>query len=227
MHHNCFLDDWASSQLPRKLSKTRSGLAAFRSPLFDEVAWRRLELVRDILNLGADVLVADFDVAYFKDPLEFVRRNSVGYDVLHSTENNGKTANLGFYFVKSTPGGRDLLNSVVAANYAKPGMWDQLVFTDLMKRKCKYNYIPFGQGRPLCGWSTRKSDEENGYIGPQGKLQMILDNTREALGKGKNLVFIHMPCTPDPIHNKAVFTFAAQQVLYEYPHLLLSNRNSG
>ena len=70
VHHACYLDDWATSQFSHELSieklSKKAGLSIFRTPMFDMIAWRRLEIVRDILAMGVNVLAVDMDVAYFR-----------------------------------------------------------------------------------------------------------------------------------------------------------------
>ena len=67
VHHACYLDDWATTQFSHELSiAEKVGLANFGTPIFLLIAWRRLEIVRDILAMGVNVLAVDMDVAYFR-----------------------------------------------------------------------------------------------------------------------------------------------------------------
>ena len=63
---------------------------------------------------------------FLRDPLQYVHANIGDYDLLHSSRDPaGHEANLGFYYVKATAGGKALLNATLATHIEKPKKWDQ------------------------------------------------------------------------------------------------------
>ena len=63
--------------------------------------------------------------------------NIGSYDLLHSLRDpSGTEANLGFYYVKATPGGKALLDATLATHIEKPNKWDQQVSTVIELGSC-------------------------------------------------------------------------------------------
>ena len=83
---------------------------AFRHPQFNEITNRKKKAVADILELGYDVIFADCDVVFVRDPLPFIRFSNVDY--VHSLNvlcpfgnqwnfyTSHSEGNTGFYFAR-------------------------------------------------------------------------------------------------------------------------------
>ena len=69
VHHACYLDDWATSQFKFSYDLSldqKAGVSNLGTPIVKMISWRRLEIVRDILAMGVNVLAVDADIAYFR-----------------------------------------------------------------------------------------------------------------------------------------------------------------
>ena len=123
LHHFCVEDSWATTRLPERVN-TSNAMNTFKSPQFLAIMWRRLEVVRDILAQGFNVLSMDSDIAYLKDPMAFA---SIDEDLACMAE--GKGVNIGFCYFRSSNATVDFMQKVVA----HPGKgWEQGVFNEVL-----------------------------------------------------------------------------------------------
>ena len=172
-----------------------------------------MELVRDVLFAGVNVLSLDLDIAFFKDPIEFVRSLAVGRDILYAAEQGwGDEANMGYYFVRTSEAGRAFMAKMVELGVAEPQGFDQAVFNQLLGSDLALAkaMIPREQGRSFCHMDPLLYPE----IGNIGYCIRLVQDLLHA--HYHETAFMHFPCLV-PWHNmKALMTYAAQMVLYEH-----------
>ena len=123
LHPFCVEDSWATTRLPERVNASNA-MDTFQSPQFGAIMWRRLELVRDILAQGFNVISMDSDIAYFKDPMAFA---SIDEDLACMAEGEG--VNIGFCYFRSSIATIDFMQKVVA--HAGQG-WEQGVFNEVL-----------------------------------------------------------------------------------------------
>ena len=90
--------------------------------------WRRLELVRDILAQGFNVLAMDSDIAYFKNPMALA---SIDEDLACMAEGDG--VNIGFCYFRSSNATVDFMQKVVA-HPGKGKDWEQAIFNEVLQK---------------------------------------------------------------------------------------------
>lgn len=125
LHHICVLNTVGSELLPNLTDIEQNGYVGWinQSAVFKAIVWRKVELVREILEYNVTVIATDLDIAFFRDPTSTaVLPEGDSYDFVIQTEfpeaelqshDNGEVygVNTGFYMVRPTTAGKALMDA--------------------------------------------------------------------------------------------------------------------
>eukprot|EP00850_Spirogloea_muscicola_P003002 SM000011S19180 [mRNA] locus=s11:1234586:1237562:- [translate_table: standard] len=98
---HCYLDTQESAT---KKGNYSGAAKVYMTPIYLDMMWRRLELKRDILQLGYNVLFTDTDILWFQDPLPLLQASQLDIQFACDrwrTDPAKPAINAGFYFARS------------------------------------------------------------------------------------------------------------------------------
>eukprot|EP00850_Spirogloea_muscicola_P005750 SM000026S08999 [mRNA] locus=s26:979279:981959:+ [translate_table: standard] len=98
---HCYLD---TQENATKKGNYSGAAKVYMTPIYLDMMWRRLELNRDILQLGYNVLFTDTDILWFQDPLPILQASQLDIQFACDrwrTDPAKSAINAGFYFARS------------------------------------------------------------------------------------------------------------------------------
>ena len=165
-----------------------TGYAAFLSPAFRALGWRRHELCAQLVMAGFSTWCTDLDVVWFRNPLGCLSQGFT-LDVLVSAESPDLAhANNGVYFVRPTPAGRAFMaNSTLRELQASE--WDMEVANRLLASGRREQTLAWAFIPPVLGFSQCTLQPGQHLAGVKQRLVQLWATPAFSLA-----VFYHAAC---------------------------------